>query len=86
MRKYNANFIEKVHKASKQDQDWQEKKTELRELEQRRLQWPKHWQMIDELIYYKNVSIFQITKSSKPKSLKDATIHKLLDISDKRKP
>ena len=26
MRKYNADFIEKVHKASKQDQDWQERK------------------------------------------------------------
>ena len=54
MRKYNADFIEKVHEASKQDHDWQERKTELRELEQRRLQLPKHWQMIDELIYYKN--------------------------------
>ena len=54
MRKYNANFIEKVHEASKQDQDWQERKTELRELEKCRLQLPKDWQIIDELIYFKN--------------------------------
>ena len=54
MRKFNADFIEKVHEASKQDQDWQERKTELRELEQSCLQVLKHWQIIDELIYYKN--------------------------------
>ena len=39
---------------NKQDQNWQERKRELRELEQRRLRLLKHWQMIDELMYYKN--------------------------------
>ena len=54
MRKYNTEFIDRIEEASKQDQEWQERKTELRELEQRRLQLPKHWQIINELIYYKN--------------------------------
>ena len=54
MRKYNAEFIERVHEASKQDQDWQERKTELKELKQHGLQMPKHWDIIDELIYFKN--------------------------------
>ena len=54
MRKYNTEFIERVHEASKQDQEWQERKTELRELEQHRFQLPKHRQIIDELIYYRN--------------------------------
>ena len=47
-------FIERVHDASKQDQEWQERKTELRELEQHLFQLPKHWQIINELIYDKN--------------------------------
>jgi len=55
MRKYNAEFIERVHEASKQDQDWQERKTELKELKQHGLQMPKHWDIIDELIYFKNL-------------------------------
>ena len=54
MRKYNTEFIERVHKASKQDQEWQERKTELRELEQHHFQLPKDWQIIDELIYYQH--------------------------------
>ena len=54
MRKYNTEFIERIHEASKQDQEWQERKKELRELEQNCLQLPKHGQIIDELIYYKN--------------------------------
>ena len=54
MRKYNVEFIERVHKASKQDQDWKERKTELNELKQHGLQMPKHWDIIDELIYFKN--------------------------------
>ena len=54
MRKYNTEFIERIHEASKQDQEWQERKTELRELEQHHFELPKHWQIIDELIYYKN--------------------------------
>ena len=54
MRKYNTEFIEKVHEASNQDQEWQERKTELRELEQHRFQLPKHWQIINQLINYKN--------------------------------
>ena len=54
MRKYNTEFIERIHEASKQDQEWQERKTELTELEQHHFQLPKHWQIIDELIYYKN--------------------------------
>ena len=41
MRKYNTEFIERVHEASKQDQQWQERKMELRELEQHRFQLPK---------------------------------------------
>ena len=53
-RKYNTQFIERVHEASKQDQEWQERKTQRRELEQHRFQLPKHWQIIDELMYYKN--------------------------------
>ena len=32
MRKYNIEFIERVHEASKQDQHWKERKTELNEL------------------------------------------------------
>ena len=47
MRKYNTEFIDIVHEASKQDQEWQELKTELRELEQHCLQLPKNWQIID---------------------------------------
>ena len=54
MRKYNVEFIERVHEASKQDQDWQERKTELNELKQHGLQMPKHWDIIDDLIYFKN--------------------------------
>ena len=54
MRKYNTKFIEWIHEASKQDQEWQERNIGLRELEQHRLQLPKYWQIIDELIYYKN--------------------------------
>ena len=54
MRKYNVEFIERVHEASKQDQDWQERKTELKELKQHGLQMPKYWDIIDELIYFKN--------------------------------
>ena len=42
MRKYNVEFIERVHEASKQDQDWQEQKTKLNELKQHGLQMPKH--------------------------------------------
>ena len=40
MRKYNTEFIERIHEANKQDQEWQERKTELRELEQHPLQLP----------------------------------------------
>ena len=43
-----------VYEASKQDQQWREGKTELRELEQHRFQLPKHCEISDELIYYKN--------------------------------
>ena len=38
MRKYNREFIERIHEASKQEQEWQERKTELRELEQHHFQ------------------------------------------------
>ena len=54
MRKYNVEFIDRVHKASEQDQDWQERKTELNELKQHCLQMPKHWDIMDGLIYFKN--------------------------------
>ena len=54
MRKYNLEFIERVHKARKQDQDWQGRKAELNELKQDGFQMPKHWDIIDELIYFKN--------------------------------
>ena len=37
MRKYNTEFIERIHEASKQYQELQERKKELRELEQHRL-------------------------------------------------
>ena len=42
MRKYNTEFIERIHEAGKQDQEWQERKTELRELEQHHFQLAKH--------------------------------------------
>ena len=51
MRKYNTEFIERIHEACKQDQEWQERKTELRELEQHLFQLPKYSQIIYELIY-----------------------------------
>ena len=54
IRKSNTQFIEMVHEASTQDQEWQERKTELRELEQHHLQLPKQGQIIDELTYYKD--------------------------------
>ena len=54
MRKYNTEFIERVHQASKQDQEWQKRKTEMMELEQHCFQLSKYWQIIDESIYYKN--------------------------------
>ena len=54
MKTYNMDFIERVHEASKRDQEWLERKTELRELEQHHFHLPKHWQIINELIYYKN--------------------------------
>ena len=54
MRKYNVEFTERVHEASKEDQDWQERKTELNELKQHGLQMLKHWDIIDQLIYFKN--------------------------------
>ena len=41
MRKYNLEFIERVHEASRQDQDWQERKIELNELKKHSLQMPK---------------------------------------------
>ena len=53
-RTYNTDFIERVHEASKRDQEWQERKTEVREMEQHHSQLPKHGEIIDELIYYKN--------------------------------
>ena len=54
MRKYNTEYIERIHEASKQDQEWQERKIELRELEQHHFQLPKHRKIIDKLIYYEN--------------------------------
>ena len=54
MRKYNVEVIERVHEASKQDQDWQGRKMELNELKQHGLQMPKHLDIIDGLIYFKN--------------------------------
>ena len=54
IRKYNVEFIDRVHDASKQDQDWQERKTERNKLKRHCLQMPKHWDIIDELIYFKN--------------------------------
>ena len=54
MRKYNVEFIERVHEASKQDQDWQERKTELNQQKKHGLQVPKHCDIIDKLIYFKN--------------------------------
>ena len=54
MRKYKVEFIARVHEASKQDQEWQERKTELNELKQHGHQMPKDWDIIDELIYFKN--------------------------------
>ena len=47
MRKYNMEFIEKVPEPSKQDPDWQEQKTEPKELKLRGLLMPKHWDIID---------------------------------------
>ena len=47
MRKYNVEFIERVHEASKHDQDWQERKTELNMLKKHGLQMPKHWDIIE---------------------------------------
>lgn len=35
MQKYNTKCIEKIHEASKQDQEWQERKTELMKLERK---------------------------------------------------
>ena len=54
MRKYNVEFIERVYEASKQDEDWQERNTELKELKQHGFQMPKHCDIIEELIYFKN--------------------------------
>ena len=54
MRKYNVEFINRVHKASQQDQDWQERKTQLNKLNQHGLQMRKNWVIIDGLIYIKN--------------------------------
>ena len=50
-RKYNTEFIERVHEASKHNQGLLERKLELRELEQHLFQLPKYSQIIYELIY-----------------------------------
>ena len=47
MRKYNVEVIERIHEASNQDQDWQERKAELKELKQHGLLMQKHWDIID---------------------------------------
>ena len=47
IRKYNADFRERVHQASKEDQDWQERKTGLNEGKQHGLKMPKHGDTIE---------------------------------------
>jgi len=54
MRKYNADFIEKVQEASVDDQDWQKRKREMVRLKEAQLPIPTHWQEIEGLLYYKN--------------------------------
>ena len=51
---FNAEFISKVRTASKEDQEWQERLSELQKLEVEGKEFPKNWQSNEALLYYKN--------------------------------
>ena len=55
IRKYNADFIKRAYKASKEDQDSQERKMELIGLKEHGFQMLKHRDLIDILIYFNNL-------------------------------
>ena len=67
LRKYKVEFIERVHEARKQDQDWQTRKGELNEVKQHGLQILKHWDIIDGLIYFKNRRYIPVRHTKHPR-------------------
>ena len=53
-RNLDTEFISKVITASKKDQEWQERLTELEKVREEGKEFPKNWQSNDRLLYYKN--------------------------------
>ena len=53
-RNFDVEFIAMVRMASEEDQDWQERKTELEKLENEGKELPSNWQSREGLLYYKN--------------------------------
>ena len=51
---FDAEFISKMITASKGDQEWQERLTELEKLREEGKEFSKNWQSKDRLLYYKN--------------------------------
>ena len=75
-RNFDAEFISKGITASKEDQEWQERLTELKKLSQEGKEFPKNWQSNDECFTTNIGYTFLPTTNCTRPLPKDATTHK----------
>ena len=54
MQTMHETFLDRIRMAGKNDDNWKERKRELRRMKEQNEQVPKNWQLEDGLIYYKN--------------------------------
>jgi len=48
------SFLNRIRTAGKEDDTWTRRKRELSQLKEKRQTLPKHWELEDGLLYYKN--------------------------------
>jgi len=54
MQTMDHSFLDRIRTAGKEDDTWTERKRELSQLKEKRQTLPKHWELEDGLLYYKN--------------------------------
>jgi len=54
MRIMDDSFLDRIRTAGKEDDTWTRRKRELSQLKEKQQTLPKHWEMEDGLLYYKN--------------------------------
>jgi len=54
METMDYSFLDRIRTAGREDDTWTERKSELSQLKEKRQTLPKHWELEDGLLYYKN--------------------------------